>query len=145
MWNFERTRDFYLGPAGNEVTHLVMTGNLVFLFELLRDMWGFSPVMMRNSGSLSCGPREVLSPFVLRGRARHCSRVMAGESGSRLIERSISRSFSSCNRKPWVPLACDRDLRELFRVPMGSQDYCGVGRSHSVLHWLWCNGRGPQL
>ena len=134
------------------MTHLVMTGNLVFLFELLRDMWGFSPFMMRNSGSLSCGPREVLSPFVLRGRARCCEgeRGIALESQQGNLAQDSLKGVSPgpsqvATGNPGVPLACDRDLRELFRVPMGSQDYCGVGRSHSVLHWLWCNGRGPQL
>ena len=37
------------------------------------------------------------------------------------------------------------DLRELLRVPMRSLGYCGVGRGLSVLHWVWCNGRGPHL
>ena len=30
-------------------------------------------------------------------------------------------------------------------VPMGSQEYCGVGRGLSGLHWCRCNGRGPHL
>jgi len=30
-------------------------------------------------------------------------------------------------------------------VPMRSQEYCGVGRGLSVLHWVWCDGRGPHL
>ena len=30
--------------------------------------------------------------------------------------------------KPWVPLTCAGDLRELLKVPMKSQGYCGVGR-----------------
>ena len=55
------------------------------------------------------------------------------------------RSFSGCGRKPWVPSSCAGDLRELLRVPLRSQGYCGVGRALSGLHWLWCNGRGPHL
>ena len=31
---------------------------------------------------------------------------------------------------------CDGDLRELLRVPMGSQEYCGVGMGLSGLHWV---------
>ena len=58
-----------------------MMGYLVFFLELWRNIWGFSRVTTGNSGSLSCGPREVQSPFELRGGARHCSRVTAGESG----------------------------------------------------------------
>ena len=30
-------------------------------------------------------------------------------------------------------------------VPMGSQEYCGVGRGLLGFHWGWCNGRGPHL
>ena len=30
-------------------------------------------------------------------------------------------------------------------MSMGSQEYCGVGRGLSGLHWVWCNGRGPHL
>ena len=30
-------------------------------------------------------------------------------------------------------------------VPMGSQEYCGVGRGLSGLHWGRHNGRGPHL
>ena len=37
------------------------------------------------------------------------------------------------------------NLRELLRVPMESQEYCGVGRGLSGHHWVWCNGRGPLL
>ena len=39
----------------------------------------------------------------------------------------------------------DEDLRELLRVPMGNQVYCGVGRGLLVLHCVWCDGRGPHL
>ena len=28
---------------------------------------------------------------------------------------------------------------------MESQEYCGVGRGLSDLHWVWCNERGPHL
>ena len=26
-----------------------------------------------------------------------------------------------------------------------NQGYCAFGRGLSVLHWVWCNGRGPHL
>ena len=68
-----------------------------------------------------------------------------GNWASSRVEGGISRSFSSCGRKLWVPSSCDGDLRELLMVPMGSQVYCGVGRGLSGLHWVWCNGRGPHL
>ena len=56
-----------------------------FIFELRCTAWDFSGVMMGISGSLSCGPREVQSPFELPGRARYCSRVMAGKSGLKTL------------------------------------------------------------
>ena len=46
-------------------------------------------------------------------------------------ERGISRSFLSCGRKPWVSSTCDGDLRELLIVPIGSQEYCGLGKGLS--------------
>ena len=30
-------------------------------------------------------------------------------------------------------------------MPLRNQGYCGVGRGLSVLHWVWCNGRGPHV
>ena len=64
---------------------------------------------------------------------------------SRCIEGGVSMSFSSCDRKTWVPSTCDGDLRELLMVPMGSQEYFEVGRGLLGLHWGRCNGRGPHL
>ena len=46
---------------------------------------------------------------------------------SRCIEGGIPRSFWSCSRKPWLPLTCDSDLRELLRVFMRNQEFCGIG------------------
>ena len=68
-----------------------------------------------------------------------------GNQASRRIEGEISRSVSSCSRKTWFLLPCDGDLRELLRVPMGSQEYFGVWRALSGLHWGGCYGRGPHL
>ena len=54
-----------------------------------------------------------------------------GNRASRHIEGGILTSFSSYSRKALVPSTCDGDLRELLRVHMGSQEYCGVGRGLS--------------
>ena len=43
--------------------------------------YGFSRGATARSVSLSWGAREVGSPCEWRGGARHCSRVMVGESG----------------------------------------------------------------
>ena len=90
-------------------------------------VWVFSRGTKGNSGSLSCCAREVRSPFELQWDARHCSRVMVGDQASRRVEEGISRYFSICSRRPWVPSTCAGDLRELLKVPMKSQGYCGVG------------------
>ena len=50
-----------------------------------------------------------------------------GNQASICIQGEISRSFWSSSRKPWLPSICDSDLREVLRVFMGSQEYCGVG------------------
>ena len=50
-----------------------------------------------------------------------------GNRASRCVERGISSSSWSCSRKPWLTSTCDNDLRELLRVFMESQAYCGVG------------------
>ena len=68
-----------------------------------------------------------------------------GNRASRRVEGGISRSFSSCGRKPWLSSTCEGDLRELLIVLIGSQEYCGLGRGLSGLHWVWCSGTGPRL
>ena len=69
----ERTRDCSLGPAGKEGPHLaMMVESRVFFFELRREC-GVSHEFTGNSGSLSCGAREVQSPFEFRGGEWHCS------------------------------------------------------------------------
>ena len=61
------------------------------------------------------------------------------------VEGGISRSFSGYGRKPWVPLTCDGDLKEVLMVPTESQEYFGVGRGLSGLQCVRCNGRGSHL
>ena len=48
-------------------------GGISFFLEFWQEVWGFSRVTMGNSGSLLCCPREVQSPFELRGGAQDCS------------------------------------------------------------------------
>ena len=64
---------------------------------------------------------------------------------SRCFEGGISKSYSNCGRKLWVPSTCDSDLRELLMVPIVRQEYSEVGTGFSGLHWGRCNGRGPHL
>ena len=66
----EGTRVCSLGPTGKEGHHLAMMG---VVFKLWNDVWSFSSVMTENSGSLSCCPREIESPFEFLGEAGDCS------------------------------------------------------------------------
>ena len=116
---------------------------MVFL-ELQCNVCCFSRVTTGNSENLSCSPMEVQSPFDCEGDHSIALESRHGNQASRCVEGGISRSFSNCGRKPWIPSTCDSDLRELLMVPMGSHEYCGVGRGLSRLHWVWCNGRGPH-
>ena len=50
-----------------------------------------------------------------------------GTRPSRRVEEELSRSFSGFGRKPSFPSTSDSDLRELRRVPLRGQGYCGVG------------------
>ena len=117
---------------------------MVFL-ELCCIVWGFSRVMTGNSGSLSCGPGKSSLHSSCEEESGIALESRQGNRASRCIEGGISRSFSSCSRKPRFPSICDGDLRELLMVPMGSQVYCGVGRGLSGLHWGRCSRRGPHF
>ena len=52
---------------------------------------------------------------------------LQGNPASRCTEGGILRSFSNYGRKPWVSSTCNGDLRELLIVPIGSQEYSGLG------------------
>ena len=98
-------------------------------FLELRHPWGFSPEARRGSQGAS---RAAPGKSCLHARGEK-ERVIVLESwegtrASRRVEEGVSRSFSGCGRKPWVPSTCTGDLRELLRVPLRSQAYCGLGR-----------------
>ena len=115
-------------------------------FLQLRRPYGCSPEARRGSqGASRAAPGK--SGLLGRGEGE---RVIALESwegtrASRHVEEGLSRSFSCCSRKPSFPSTSAGGLRELLRLPLRSQGYCGVGRGLSGLHWVWCNGRGPHL
>ena len=70
----ERTRDCSPGHAGNEGPHLARTGASQSFPRAAAPVGIFSRGTTRSSGSLSCGAREVRSPFHARGEGE---RVMA--------------------------------------------------------------------
>ena len=64
----ESTRDCSPGHAGKEGPHLAMSGESRFSGAAV-PVWGFSQGTTGSSGSLSCGVREVKSPYECRGGA----------------------------------------------------------------------------
>ena len=77
----ERSRGWPLGHAGDEGPHLAMTGESRGCSRAAAPVCAFSRGTTVRSVSLSWGAKEVGSPCEWRGGARHCSRVMVGESG----------------------------------------------------------------
>ena len=76
LWCWRRSP----GNAGNEGPHLPMTGASRRFSRAAAPVWCCSRCIMGSSGSLSCGAREVRFLCAWLGGARHCSRVMVGES-----------------------------------------------------------------
>ena len=70
-----------LGHAGDEGPHLRDDGGGSGGSRAADPGCGFSRGTTARSVSLSWGAREVGSPCEWRGGARHCSRVMGGQSG----------------------------------------------------------------
>ena len=79
----EKFRDCSLGHAVKDGPHLEMTGASLGFSRAAAPVWGFSRGTTRSSGSLSFGAREVRFLCAWLGGARHCSRVMVGESTHR--------------------------------------------------------------
>ena len=73
--------DWSLGHTGDEGPQLAMMGESQGCSQAAAPGCGFSLGTTARSVSLSWGAREVGSPCEWRGRARHCSPVMVGESG----------------------------------------------------------------
>ena len=132
----ERTHDCSLGHAGNEGPHIVITGESRSFSRAEEPVWVSHEVRQGAQGASCVAPGK--SVLHERGDGE---RVIALESwygnrASRRIEEAPSRSFKSCNRKPWVPSTCAGYLRELLRVSLRNQGYCGVGQGLSGLHWV---------
>ena len=79
-------------------------------------------------------------------------RVMALESwegtrASRRVEEGLSSSFSGCGGKPSFPSTSAGDLRELPRLPLRGEAYCGVGGAPlgtplGMAQWKRASSRG---
>ena len=120
-------------------------GNLVILFDLWRQC-GVSHEIRRGNQGVSCvAPGNSCLHSSCQGEPGIALESWWGNQASRHVEEGLSRSYTGCSRIPWFPSTFVGDFRELLRVPLRSQEYCGVGRGLSGLHWVWCNGRGPHL
>ena len=121
-------------------------GGISWVFLSCGKMSGVSlELRQRTQGASLVAPGKSSLQSNCEGEPVIALETWQGQRASRHVEQGITRSFSSCSRKPWVPSTCDGDLRELLMVPMCSQEYCGVGRGLSGLHWGRCNGRRPHL
>ena len=144
--SLERTQDLSVGPERTEGPHLAMTGESPGFFLSCWATCGVSLELRRGTqGASRVAPGKSSLHSSCEGDCNIPLESRQGNQASRRVEGGISRSFLNWDRKPRVPSTCDGDLRELRRVPMGSQEYCGVGRGLSGLHWVWCNGTGPHL
>ena len=72
-------------------------------------------------------PQGISASIRVEGEQDIALDSLQGNRASICFEGGISRSFWSCSRKPWLPLTCDSDLRELLRVFMRNQEFCGIG------------------
>ena len=115
------------------------------MLELRQEAWDSSPVTTGYSGSLSCCLREVKSPFELRGGARDCSGVTAGESGLNSHGRGNLKVFLELQQEVWVLSSCHGDLREHLMLSLGSQESFRGVRGLSGFLLSWCRGLGPHL
>ena len=96
--------------------------------------WGFSQDTMGSSGSLSCGDRKVRSPCTCGGGARHCSRVMVGESGLKTRRRTL-KVFLGSQQETLGSL-------DLCRWPQGASQ--GASEKSGIL-WIWERPLGTPL
>ena len=135
-------------PKGTEASWRVLRGNSGLLSRSCRKRrassrddrgitWFFSScgancgasldLQWGNQGASRVAPGKSSLHSSCEGEYEIALESRQGNRTSRRVEGWISRSFSSCGRKPWVSSTCDGDLRELLMVPMGSQEYFGVG------------------
>ena len=99
----ERTRDCSPGHAGKEGPHLEMTGASRVFSRAAAPVWGFSRGTTGSSGSLSCGNREVRSPW-------------AGQGGGASLLSSQGRGIGPHD-------GLKKDSRCLSRVAAGNPGY----------------------
>ena len=65
---------------------------------------------MGNSGSPSCGSGMSSLHLSCDAEQGIVFESRQWNQASRHIEGGVSRSFSSCGKKPWVPSTCDGDV-----------------------------------
>ena len=100
----------------------------ISFFSELRRECGLSHELRQGTQGASCvAPGKSNLHSNCEGECGIALDSLQGNPDSRRIEGGISRSFSSCSRKPWDSSNYDGDLREFLIVPIASQEYCGLG------------------
>ena len=87
------------------------------VFLELRRQRGVSHELRRGTqGASRMVPGKSVLHSSYEGERSIALESWEGNLASRRVEEGLSRSFSGCSRKPWVPSPCASDLRELLRV-----------------------------
>ena len=91
-------------------------------------MWGFSELQRGTQVASRVAPGKSSLHSICEGVQGIALESRQENQSSRHVEGGLASFFSKCGRKPLVPSTCDHDIRELLMVPMGSQEYCAVGK-----------------
>ena len=104
------------------------------LLKLRLEVWLSLELLGGTQGASRLAPGKSIILLSYEGEHGIALESRQGNRASIHVEWRISRGFLSYSRKPWIPLNCEGDLRELLMVPVVSQKYCRVGKGLSGLH-----------
>ena len=90
-------------------------------------------------------PQGSQSPFELRGQARECSGVTAGELRLNSHGRGNLKVFLELWQEVWVPSSCHGDVRETLMLSLGSQESFQVVRGLSGFLSSWFRRLWPHV
>ena len=103
---------YLVTPRGNPACRGTFGGRRKAVRDRLALQGGTGDFPCRPQGPCRVGTGE--SGLVLSEEGNPAG--LSSCSGSRRFEEELSRSFSGCGRKPWVPSTCAHNLRELSGV-----------------------------
>ena len=122
--------------------HLTLQWEYRGFSQVQREAGVSSSVVPRTSGSLSYCPREVKTPFELRGECGIALKSLQGNRASSSIEVGISLCFSCCIMKLWVSLEFQGGPQGTSHFASGKSDLLSSlkGNLEIPLEWLLGNG-----